>query len=194
MAGSGRALVGVVVCSAVVWWAWPAAAGAEAAGEATSQAICQFEVHDRVDSSFEPFDSGQGTLTSRAGTIACTGVIARRPVSDAAGTLRWRLRYGGGDPLDGGNCVYGRATGSWEASLPMRDGSRMLLTGPVEVAWNAAAVWKLSGRFGGHGVHGAGVSRSDHELRYAPAANCFTTVSRFTVQSGYLAVAGLAVR
>jgi hypothetical protein len=104
------------------------------------------------------------------------------------------LRYGGSGPLDGGNCVYGRATGSWEASLPMRDGGRMLLTGPVEIVWNAAAVWKLSGRLGGHDVHGAGISRSDHDLRHGPAANCFTAVSRFIVQSGHLAVADLALQ
>jgi hypothetical protein len=33
---------------------------------------------------------------------------------------------------------------------------------------------------------GTGATRADHDLRYAPQANCFTIVARYTVETGVL--------
>jgi hypothetical protein len=113
-----------------------------------------------------------------------------RRVSAEAGTLSWRLRYGAEGPLHASNCIYGRAVGSWEASLPMADGTTMSVTGPVEFVYNAVVLAKLHGELGRHTVEGILEVRNDPDRDPVVEDNvgCLTTLARYDIHTGQVVV------
>jgi hypothetical protein len=187
MGASSRSLVSAVFFSIM---AWSIVAAPPAADAADTPAICHFELHDTADPGFWTAEPTQGTLTSTAGAIICTGIVGGRPVLAEPGTLSWRMSYGGDGVLDESNCVYGRAAGSWDASLPMADGTSMSLTGPVEIVWNAVVAWTVGGRLGQHAVQGIGESTSDPERDplVEPNVSCFTTPSLYSIERGQMII------
>lgn len=186
MAASSRALVSAVFFSVV---AWSALAPPTAAHAADTPAVCHFELHDTEDPGLWAVEPTQGTITSTAGTIICTGTIEGRQVSAETGTLSWRLRYGNEGPLPESNCLYGQAAGSWEASLPMADGTTMGLIGPVEIVY-AGVNFTVSGRFDQHTVRGIGETTSDPDRDpvVEPDVSCFTTAFRYSIEIGQVVV------
>jgi hypothetical protein len=186
MAASSRAFVSVFFSSVLAWSALAPVIGASAT---ETPAVCHFEVHDTEDPGLWAVEPTQGTITSTRGTIICTGVIEGRQVSAEAGTLSWRLRYGGEGPLDAANCLYGRAAGSWEASLPMADGTTLRLTGPVEIVY-AGVNFAVSGQLGTRAVQGIGETTSDPDRDpvVEPDVSCVTTPFRYSIEIGQVVV------
>lgn len=129
---------------------------------AEAPGVCHFEIRNTAEPGWWAGRSTEGTVTSAGGTIVCTGMLDGRRVATEAGTFGWRLRYGseGSGPLSGGSCIHGRATGTWEAAVPLADGSTVLLAGPVATEWFGVA-FTYRGHLGRHPVEGVGEARSD---------------------------------
>jgi len=150
--------------SAVVFsaWGWPILTVTNFAEAAQPSAVCYIDVHNTQDPGLWAAKSGEGTGTSKAGTIVCVGAVDGRQLSAERGTFAWRWGYGseGSGPLTGSSCISGRTTGSWDVSLPMADGTTMALTGPMTGQWTGT-MFTVRGQLGQHAAEGIGEVRFD---------------------------------